>query len=100
MVTLFPTGALVAARVVEVLSDLTGHWTALPLGETDYLDAMTRCRDLGLPGGAVYDTLIAQAAVRSGVTELLVTCMRQQSRTTANDSALSLKAGAFPELSW
>ncbi|MFW8627893.1 hypothetical protein [Deinococcus sp. ME38] len=97
--TLFPTGALVAARVVEVLSDLTGHWTALPLGETAYLDAMTRCRDLGLPGGAVYDTLIAQAAVRSGVTEL-VACMRQQSRTTASDSALSLRAGAFPELSW
>lgn len=59
------------ARVVEVLSDLTGHWTVLPLGEADYLDAMTRCRDLGLQGGAVYDTLIAQAAVRAGVTGLV-----------------------------
>lgn len=32
---------------------------------------MTRCRDLGLQGGAVYDTLIAQAAVRAGVTGLV-----------------------------
>ncbi len=59
------------ARVVEVLSDLTGRWTVLPLGETDYLNAIARCRNLGLQGGAVYDTLIAQAAVHADVTGLV-----------------------------
>ena len=43
----------------------------LPLEAGDYLAAVTRCQDLGLQGGAVYDTLIAQAALRSGAGALV-----------------------------
>ncbi|GGJ86926.1 hypothetical protein [Deinococcus aquiradiocola] len=56
---------------MEGLSDLTVRWTVLPLGETDDLNAMARCRNLGLQGGAVYDPLIAQAAVHADVTGLV-----------------------------
>jgi predicted nucleic acid-binding protein len=53
------------AQVRVVLDDLATRWTVLPLLPADYLDAMTRCRDLGLQGGAIYDTLIAQATLRA-----------------------------------
>ncbi|WP_168733554.1 hypothetical protein [Deinococcus sp. Arct2-2] len=32
---------------------------------------MTRCRDLRLQGGAIYDTLITQAALRAGAAGLV-----------------------------
>lgn len=53
------------AQVLEALTRLSETWMVLPLESGDYLAAMTRCRDLGLQGGAIYDTLIAQAAVRT-----------------------------------
>ena len=53
------------AQVREVLTHLTRTWTVLSLEPDDYLAAMTRCQDLGLQGGAVYDTLIAQVALRA-----------------------------------
>lgn len=53
------------AQVRAVLDDLATRWTVLPLLPADYFDAMTRCRDLGLQGGAIYDTLIAQATLRA-----------------------------------
>lgn len=59
------------AQVLAVLNDLRSTWTVLPLTEQDYLDALGRCRDLALTGGAVYDTLIAQAALRAGATALV-----------------------------
>ena len=59
------------AQVRQVLARLAEAWTVLPLETGDYLAAVTRCRDLGLPGGAVYDTLIAQAALRSGAGALV-----------------------------
>ncbi|THF67914.1 type II toxin-antitoxin system VapC family toxin [Deinococcus sp. Arct2-2] len=58
-------------QVRAVLDSLTQTWTVLPLLPADYFDAMTRCRDLGLQGGAIYDTLIAQAALRAGAVRLV-----------------------------
>ncbi|EYB67856.1 hypothetical protein DEIPH_ctg032orf0109 [Deinococcus phoenicis] len=59
------------AQVREVLERLSQTWTVLPLTPADYLDAATRCRDLGLQGGAIYDTLIAQAALRASAQGLV-----------------------------
>lgn len=59
------------AQVIEVLDDLRSTWTILPLTEQDYVDALHRCRNLNLSGGAVYDTLIAQAALQVGATGLV-----------------------------
>ncbi|UQN10588.1 type II toxin-antitoxin system VapC family toxin [Deinococcus sp. QL22] len=65
--TVFPAGTQVRA----VLDSLTQTWKVLPLLPADYFDAMSRCRDLGLQGGAIYDTLIAQAALRAGAVGLV-----------------------------
>lgn len=59
------------AQVRAVLDDLARCWTVLPLLPADDFDAMTRCRDLGLQGGALYDTLIVQAALRAGAVGLV-----------------------------
>lgn len=59
------------AQVEAVLERLTERWAVLPLEATDYLAAVARCRKLGLPGGAIYDTLIAQSALKAGATALV-----------------------------
>ena len=59
------------AQVEEVLTRLMETWTVLPLGSEDYLAAVARCRQLGLPGGAIYDALIAEAAVKAGAVGLV-----------------------------
>lgn len=52
-------------QVQAVLQRLLETWVVLPLIQDDYLQAIERCRKLSLPGGAIYDTLIAQAALRA-----------------------------------
>jgi len=59
------------AQAREVLEHLSSNWTVLPLSPADYLAAMGRCRDLGLQGGAIYGTLIAQAALQAGAAALV-----------------------------
>lgn len=57
--------------VVRFLRSLEQSWTVLPLTPAPYLRAAERCRDLGLQGGAIYDTLIAEAALQAGATALV-----------------------------
>lgn len=57
--------------VVRFLRSLEQSWTVLPLTPAHYLRAAERCRDLALQGGAIYDTLLAEAAVQAGATGLV-----------------------------
>lgn len=57
--------------VVRFLRSLEQTWTVLPLIPASYLRAAERCRDLSLQGGAIYDTLIAEAALQAGATVLV-----------------------------
>lgn len=58
-------------KVEQVLNRLAETWTVLTLSSADYLAAVARCRELGLQGGAIYDTLIAEAAVKAGATQVV-----------------------------
>lgn len=58
-------------EVVRFLRSLEQTWTVLPLSPIHYLRAAERCRDLGLPGGAIYDTLLAEAALQAEATGLV-----------------------------
>jgi predicted nucleic acid-binding protein len=71
VITAHPQLRYPPAQVREVLERLAQTWTVLSLLPEDDLGAMTRCRDLGLQGGAIYDTLIAQAALRAGAVGLV-----------------------------
>lgn len=57
--------------VVRFLNSLEQTWTVLPLTPAHYLRAAERCRDLALPGGAIYDTLIAEAALEADAAALV-----------------------------
>lgn len=57
-----------ALRLVEV--NLEGFFI-VALETQDYLRALNRLAALGLSGGAVYDALIAEAALKAGVERLL-----------------------------
>lgn len=59
------------AQVQAVLERLTQNWTVIPLEPGDYLAAITRCQELNIPGGAIYDTLLAQAAVKIKASKLV-----------------------------
>lgn len=58
-------------EVARFLRSLEQTWTIVPLTPSHYFLAAERCRDLGLQGGAVYDTLIAEAALQAGATALV-----------------------------
>ena len=58
-------------EVATLLASLAQTWTVLPLTISDYLAAVRRCRELGLQGGAIYDTLLAQAALSAGAAVLV-----------------------------
>lgn len=68
MVTASPRFRYPPDDVARFLRFLEQTWTVIPLTPTHYLRAAERCRDLGLQGGAIYDTLIAEAALQSGAT--------------------------------
>lgn len=59
------------AQVQAVLESLTRNWTVIALEPGDYLAAISRCQELNLPGGAIYDTLLAQAAVKASATAIV-----------------------------
>jgi predicted nucleic acid-binding protein len=60
-----PADARQALAVLEQQLDL------IPLDRQDYLDVLERVAGLGLPGGAIYDALHAQAAIKVGVRSIL-----------------------------
>jgi predicted nucleic acid-binding protein len=50
---------------------MTQWLETIPLGLEDYLTAIAQMTSLNLPGGGIFDALIAQAALRANVTRLL-----------------------------
>jgi len=69
--TASPQIRLPPAQAVRLLSTIEQTWTVLPLTPSHYLRAAERCRDLALQGGAIYDTLIAEAALEAGAVALV-----------------------------
>lgn len=71
IITASPQIRLPPVQAVRLLSTLEQSWTVLLLTPAHYLRAAERCRDLALQGGAIYDTLIAEAALQAGASALV-----------------------------
>ncbi|GBF04949.1 PIN domain-containing protein [Deinococcus aerius] len=54
--------------VARFLRFLEQTWAVILLTPAHYFRAAERCRDLRLQGGAIYDTLMVEAALQSGAT--------------------------------
>lgn len=78
-------------QVQAVLKRLTETWTVIPLDAGDYLAAVARCEQLGLPGGAIYDTLLAQAALKVGAVALVTLNARHFVRLGDDVAALVIQ---------
>lgn len=76
------------AQVQAVLKRLTDTWTVLPLTPEDYLAATSRCQTLNFTGGAIYDTLLAQAALKAGAVKLVTLNARHFLRLGSDVAAL------------
>ena len=59
------------AEALGVLESLTEQLEILPLSTAQYLKAASRCQALHLPGGAIYDTLLATVALDAGANALV-----------------------------
>jgi predicted nucleic acid-binding protein len=56
-------------RLIE--DDVLACFEVIPLTESDYQTVISRLSDLGITGDAVYDALIAQAAVNASVDQVV-----------------------------
>lgn len=56
----------------SLISDLVQYLTVIPLIADDYQAAIAQMASLNLPGGGIFDALIAQAALKADV-DLLFT---------------------------
>jgi len=59
------------AQVQTLLTDLLTYVIAVSLEKVDYTNAIDKMVSLNLPGGGIFDALIAQAALRAEVDCLL-----------------------------
>lgn len=57
--------------VQQLLSRLSAQLQVVTLDASDYEAAVARCVAHNLPGGAIYDTLIAQAALKVNAVKLV-----------------------------
>jgi predicted nucleic acid-binding protein len=55
----------------SIITDISQHLNRVPLLSDEYLAAIARMAALNLPGGGIFDALIAQAALNAGVDILL-----------------------------
>lgn len=55
----------------EIISDISFYLEMIPLFSKDYLAAIAQMVALSLPGGGIFDALIAQAALKANVDHLL-----------------------------
>lgn len=55
----------------SLIADISQYLNTVPLLSDDYLEAIARMATLNLPGGGIFDALIAQAAVKANVDILL-----------------------------
>lgn len=71
VLTSHPHYRIPPAQAQFVLEAIEQNWQVFSLTSSDYLAATDRCRRLGLTGGAIYDTLIAQAALGMNASALV-----------------------------
>ena len=53
-----------AGRIIR--DNFLRHFTLVPAGEAEYLQALTAVQDAGWPGAKIYDALLLACAARSG----------------------------------
>ena len=83
-----PHSMMPLADVQKVMHALCKQLEVMALDAADYLAATRRCADLGLPGGAIYDTLLAQAALKAGASALVTLNPKHFSRLGKDIAAL------------
>lgn len=98
VMTAHPQLRYAPAQVEAVLQRLTQQWTILPLDPSDYLAAIARCRELGLTGGAIYDTLIAQVALKANAKALVTLNAKHFVRLGEDLAALVIHPGNSPQM--
>jgi predicted nucleic acid-binding protein len=71
MTRLPPPLRVTPEEAVEILMDLAEYVKPIPLVATDYQRAIALMAQLNLPGGGIFDAVIAQAALKTSVDRLM-----------------------------
>ena len=71
MTRLPPPLRVTPKEAVVILTDLTKYVEPVPLVANDYQRAIELMTQLNLPGGGIFDAVIAQAALKAGVDHLM-----------------------------
>ncbi|MBD2567318.1 type II toxin-antitoxin system VapC family toxin [Anabaena lutea] len=62
---------LTPQQAQSIIVDISQYLEAIPLLSNDYQTAIAQMANLNLPGGGIFDALIAQAAIKAEVNVLL-----------------------------
>ena len=72
VITRLPVKPRIApAQAQSLITDISQYLNIVPLISDDYLAAIVQMATLNLPGGGIFDALIAQAALKADVDTLL-----------------------------
>lgn len=71
MTRLPPPLRVTPEEAVEILTDLAEYVEPIPLVATDYQRAIALMAQLNLPGGGIFDAVIAQAVLKTSVDRLM-----------------------------
>lgn len=72
VITRLPVKPRIApAQAQSIITDISQYLNIVPLLSDDYLAAIVQMATLNLPGGGIFDALIAQAALKADVDTLL-----------------------------
>ena len=71
VLTASPTIRMAPPLALDVIARLRRSLRVVSLGEDDYAAALSRLAGLGIQGGAIYDALHAQAALKVGAERLV-----------------------------
>lgn len=72
VITRLPVQPRIAPEQAQsIITDISQHLNTIPLLSDDYLAAIAQMAALNLPGGGIFDALIAQAALKAEVDILL-----------------------------
>lgn len=88
MTRLPPPLRVTPREAVVILADLTNYVEPVPLIANDYQRAIGLMEQLNLPGGGIFDAVIAQAALKAGVDHLITFNAKDFVRLGAEISAL------------
>ena len=72
VITRLPVKPRIApVQAQSIITDISQYLNIVPLLSDDYLAAIVQMATLNLPGGGIFDALIAQAALKADVDTLL-----------------------------